>query len=124
MRRSAAAWNRNCRDRRARSASYRPAAGDCADAEAKRQFLALLARVIAEDVEVIDRHASAKIERLEQAIADAREISNRINAWESLWPFAELERRHGDQFSPPFRQRIAEAKAMTADGLSRRAGAP
>lgn len=85
------------------------------EAEAKRQFLALLTRLIAEDIEVIDRRASAKVERLEQAIADARELSNRVNAWESLWPFAELESRHGDQFSPPFRKRILEAKAMTAD---------
>jgi Asp-tRNA(Asn)/Glu-tRNA(Gln) amidotransferase A subunit family amidase len=86
-----------------------------ADAEAKRQFLALLARLIGEDVQIVDRRASPRIERLEHAIADAREVSNRINAWESLWPFAELQQRHGDQFSEAYRDRMASAAAMTVE---------
>jgi Asp-tRNA(Asn)/Glu-tRNA(Gln) amidotransferase A subunit family amidase len=86
-----------------------------ADAEAKRQFLALLARLIGEDVQIVDRRSSARIERLEQAIADARKVSNRINGWEGLWPFAELQFRHGDQFSDAYRERMAAAAAMTPD---------
>jgi Asp-tRNA(Asn)/Glu-tRNA(Gln) amidotransferase A subunit family amidase len=86
-----------------------------ADAEAKRQFLALLARLIGEDVQIVDRRSSPRIERLEHAIVNAREVSNRINAWEGLWPFAELQLRHGDQFSAAYRERMAAAAAMTAD---------
>jgi Asp-tRNA(Asn)/Glu-tRNA(Gln) amidotransferase A subunit family amidase len=86
-----------------------------ADAEAKRQFLARLARLIGDNVQIVDRRSSPRLERLEHAIADAREVSNRINAWEGLWPFAELQQRHGDQFSDAYRDRMASAAAMTAD---------
>jgi Asp-tRNA(Asn)/Glu-tRNA(Gln) amidotransferase A subunit family amidase len=86
-----------------------------ADAEAKRQFMALLARLIGEGTQIVDRRASARIERLEHAIVDARDVSSRINAWEGLWPFAELQQRHGDQFSESYRERMRIAASMTAD---------
>jgi Asp-tRNA(Asn)/Glu-tRNA(Gln) amidotransferase A subunit family amidase len=86
-----------------------------ADAEAKRQFMALLARLIGEGVQIVDRRASPHIERLEHAITDARDVSSRINAWEGLWPFAELQQRHGDQFSESYRGRMRIAAEMTAD---------
>lgn len=86
-----------------------------ADAESKRQFLALVARLIGEGVQVVDRRASGRIERLEHAIADAREVSTRINAWEGLWPFAELQHRHGDKFSEIYRGRMKVAASMTMD---------
>ena len=79
---------------------------DKADAEAKRQFMAVVARLIGEGVQILDRRASGRIERLEHAIADAREVSQRINAWESIWPLGELFHRHGDQFSEIYRERI------------------
>jgi len=88
---------------------------DTADAEAKRQFLALLARLIGEGVQIIDRRASGRIERLEHALADAREVSQRINAWEALWPLGELFHRHGDRFSEIYRERIRFAQTMSAD---------
>jgi Asp-tRNA(Asn)/Glu-tRNA(Gln) amidotransferase A subunit family amidase len=88
---------------------------DKADAEAKRQFLAFLARLIGEDVQIVDRRASGRIERLEHAIADAREVSMRINAWESIWPLGELFHRRGDQFSETYRGRMKLAKSMTMD---------
>ena len=86
-----------------------------ADAEAKRQFVAMLARLIGDDLQIVDRRASRRVDHLEQAIVDARELSSKINAWEGLWPFAELQQRHGDQFSPTYRERMALAAAMTAD---------
>jgi len=86
-----------------------------ADAEAKRQFMALLARLIGEGTQIVDRRASARIERLEHAIVDARDVSSRINAWEGLWPFAELQQRHGDQFSESYRERMRIAASMTPD---------
>jgi Asp-tRNA(Asn)/Glu-tRNA(Gln) amidotransferase A subunit family amidase len=88
---------------------------DGADAEAKRQFLAMLARLIGEGVTLVNRHESKRIERLEQAIADARGISTRINAWEGLWPFAELRHRRGNEISETYRARIVEAEQMTID---------
>jgi Asp-tRNA(Asn)/Glu-tRNA(Gln) amidotransferase A subunit family amidase len=86
-----------------------------ADAETKRQFMALVARVIGEDVQIVDRRASGRIDRLEHAIADGREVSMRINAWESLWPLGELFHRHGDQFSETYRGRMKLATSMTMD---------
>jgi Asp-tRNA(Asn)/Glu-tRNA(Gln) amidotransferase A subunit family amidase len=86
-----------------------------ADEEAKRQFLALLARLIGQDVTLINRHESKRIERLEQSLQDAREISGRINAYEGLWPFAELRHRHNDQISATYRERIIEAEKMSID---------
>lgn len=86
-----------------------------ADAEAKRRFLALLARLIGEGIQVVDRRASSKVERLERVIADARAVSIKINAWESLWPFADLELRHGERFSPTYRERMKLATSMTVD---------
>jgi Asp-tRNA(Asn)/Glu-tRNA(Gln) amidotransferase A subunit family amidase len=88
---------------------------DVADEEAKRQFLALLARLIGDDVTLVNRHDSKRIERLEQSIANAREISARINAYEGLWPFSELRHRRGDEISPGYRERILSAETMTID---------
>ena len=86
-----------------------------ADDQAKRQFMALLARLIGEEVTIVNRHESKRIEWLDQAIASAREISFRVNAYEGLWPFAELRHRHGDKISPGYRARIIEGEAMTID---------
>jgi Asp-tRNA(Asn)/Glu-tRNA(Gln) amidotransferase A subunit family amidase len=86
-----------------------------ANAEAKRQFLALVARLIGEGVQILDRRASGRIERLEHAIADAREVSMRINGWEGLWPLGELYSRHGDKFSPMYQERMKLAFAMSMD---------
>jgi Asp-tRNA(Asn)/Glu-tRNA(Gln) amidotransferase A subunit family amidase len=86
-----------------------------ADGETKRQFVALIARLIGDGVQILDRRSSGRIERLEHAIADAREVSVRVNAWESLWPFAELYQRRGDQFSDIYRDRMKVATGMTMD---------
>jgi Asp-tRNA(Asn)/Glu-tRNA(Gln) amidotransferase A subunit family amidase len=88
---------------------------DQVEAETKRQFQALMARLIGKGVQIVDRRASGRIERLEQAIADAAEVSAHINAWERLWPLGELFHRHGDQFSPVYRERMHIFATMTMD---------
>jgi Asp-tRNA(Asn)/Glu-tRNA(Gln) amidotransferase A subunit family amidase len=86
-----------------------------ADPEAKRQFMTVVARLIGEGVQIADRRASGRIERLEHAVVDARDVSSRINAWEGLWPFAELQHRQGDKFSESYRGRMKIATSMTVD---------
>ena len=86
-----------------------------ADAEAKAAFAAQLEALRAAGIALIDRRGSTRVERLEQALAEAAEVSRRINDWEKLWPFAELDDRAGAGLSPGLRKDIAAGRAMMPD---------
>jgi Asp-tRNA(Asn)/Glu-tRNA(Gln) amidotransferase A subunit family amidase len=86
-----------------------------ADAEAKSALAAQLEALKATGIELIDRRSSARVDRLEQALAEASDVSRRINDWEKLWPFAELDDRAGEGLSPGLRKDIAAGRAMTPD---------
>jgi Asp-tRNA(Asn)/Glu-tRNA(Gln) amidotransferase A subunit family amidase len=86
-----------------------------ADPGSKREFQAFLKRLAAAGVELIDRRSSDRVDQLERAIADAGDISQRINDWEKLWPFAELDLRKGKGLSDGLRKGIAAGRRMTPD---------
>jgi Asp-tRNA(Asn)/Glu-tRNA(Gln) amidotransferase A subunit family amidase len=86
-----------------------------ADAGARAAFEAYLGVLSAAGIALVDRRASRRVERLEQAIAEATEVSRRINDWEKLWPLAELDHRAGAGLSPGLRKDIAAGRAMTPD---------
>ena len=86
-----------------------------ADADAKRQFAALAELLASLGVTVIDRRSSQRVERLEQAIAEAMPITRAINCFESHWPLVELAHRRADGLSEIARERVAQARKMTVD---------
>jgi Asp-tRNA(Asn)/Glu-tRNA(Gln) amidotransferase A subunit family amidase len=83
--------------------------------EAKAAFSAYLTRLAAAGVSLVDRSSSEMVETLERAIADASDVSRRINDWEKAWPFAELEHRAGERLSATFRKAVAAGRRMTPD---------
>jgi Asp-tRNA(Asn)/Glu-tRNA(Gln) amidotransferase A subunit family amidase len=88
---------------------------EVADADAKCQFGAFVEHLAALGVRMLDRRASHRIERLEQAIATAMPVTRAINNFESQWPLVELAHRHADGLSEAMRERAAKARAMTSD---------
>jgi Asp-tRNA(Asn)/Glu-tRNA(Gln) amidotransferase A subunit family amidase len=86
-----------------------------ADENAKAALHSFLGVLSAAGVALVDRKSSHRVAALEQAIAEALEICNRIAAWEGLWPFAELAVRSAAGLSTGLRERMAAARAMTPD---------
>jgi Asp-tRNA(Asn)/Glu-tRNA(Gln) amidotransferase A subunit family amidase len=86
-----------------------------ADEDAKAALTAYLDKLAEAGVRLQLRTDSRRIEVLESAIAAAGEVSQRINDWEKLWPFAELELREGAKLSPRLRADIVVGRAMTPD---------
>ena len=86
-----------------------------AEEGAKAALQTFLGRLSDAGVALVDRKSSHRVAALEQAIADALEICNRIAAWEGLWPFAELATRAADGMSEGLRNRMVQARAMTPD---------
>jgi Asp-tRNA(Asn)/Glu-tRNA(Gln) amidotransferase A subunit family amidase len=86
-----------------------------ADEEAKRAFRTALDRLAAAGVKLIDRRSSKRVERLEQTIVDAREISRLICAYEALWPFGELDQRKVPGLSKAMQERVADGRKVSAD---------
>jgi Asp-tRNA(Asn)/Glu-tRNA(Gln) amidotransferase A subunit family amidase len=97
-------------------ATLRTAGWALLDDASKVAFERFLERLRAGGVRLIGEEDSARVAQLERAIANAREVSQGISAWEMLWPHAELDHRAGDgRISAPLRRDIARGRAMTAD---------
>jgi Asp-tRNA(Asn)/Glu-tRNA(Gln) amidotransferase A subunit family amidase len=75
-------------------------------------FVAVLARG---GIAIADANSSPLVAQLEAVIADASDVSSRINDWEKLWPFAELDRRDGARLSAGLGRGIAAGRAMDPD---------
>ena len=86
-----------------------------ADDAAKAALDTFLGRLRAQGIALVDRRSQHRVELLERAIADALAVSQQINNWEKLWPFAELDHRNGADLTPGFRDEIAAGRAMTPD---------
>ncbi len=85
------------------------------DEESKRAFATALERLRGAGVKLIDRRSSKRVERLEQTIVDAREISRLICAYEALWPFGELDYRKLPGLSKAMQDRVADGRKISAD---------
>jgi Asp-tRNA(Asn)/Glu-tRNA(Gln) amidotransferase A subunit family amidase len=66
-------------------------------------------------VKLVGRKSSKRVERLEQTIADAREISRLICAYEARWPFGELDYRKVPGLSRAMQERVADGRKVSAD---------
>jgi Asp-tRNA(Asn)/Glu-tRNA(Gln) amidotransferase A subunit family amidase len=86
-----------------------------ADEAAKAALQSYLGVLSAAGVKLIDRKSSHRVAALEDAIADALGICNRIANWESLWPFLDLELRSASGLSDGLRARMLKAREMTPD---------
>jgi Asp-tRNA(Asn)/Glu-tRNA(Gln) amidotransferase A subunit family amidase len=86
-----------------------------ATAGAKQALSGALKKLRAAGVAIATRHDDPKVAALEAAIAGARELSNRINAWEWRWPINTYRWRDLTKLSRSTLERGAQAEAMTLD---------
>ncbi len=70
-------------------------------------------------IEVLTRHSYWKIAAVEAAIAQARSITMRLNAWEWRWPLNTYRERDAEKLSRAMLDRLAEAEAMTLSDYRR-----
>jgi Asp-tRNA(Asn)/Glu-tRNA(Gln) amidotransferase A subunit family amidase len=82
---------------------------------ARAAFETARQRLAALGIELTDRTGDPEIEALEQALTDALPLTLRINAWESAWPLGAYAAKGEQQLSQPARDRLAQARKMTAD---------
>ncbi|HZP79851.1 MAG TPA: amidase [Pseudolabrys sp.] len=83
-----------------------------ASAEAKAALSDAMARL---GIEIATRRSHAEIAKVEDAIADARALSLRLNAWESRWPLNTYRDRDASKLSKAMLDRLTQAEAMTLD---------
>jgi Asp-tRNA(Asn)/Glu-tRNA(Gln) amidotransferase A subunit family amidase len=86
---------------------------------AKAAFHEASARLKSAGVALASRHESAKIAAVEDAIADARELSHNIIAWESRWPLNTYRARDVGKLSQAMLDLAARADALTLDDYRR-----
>jgi Asp-tRNA(Asn)/Glu-tRNA(Gln) amidotransferase A subunit family amidase len=95
-----------------------------ASASAKAATADALARIRSAGIEVATGQSHAKVAALAAAIAQARPLSMRINAWESRWPLNTYRTRDAAKLSRAMLDRLAEAESMSLeqyrDDLARR----
>ena len=85
-----------------------------ASADARAAMTDALARCKAAGIDVVAR-SDVKVAGVEDAIAQARPLSMRINGWESRWPLNTYRERDASKISKVMLARLAEAEAMTLD---------
>ena len=86
-----------------------------ASADAKQAMTDALARFRSAGIDVLTRQSHVKVAEVEAAIAQARELSMRINGWESRWPLNTYRERDASKLSQVMLARLAEAEAMSLD---------
>jgi Asp-tRNA(Asn)/Glu-tRNA(Gln) amidotransferase A subunit family amidase len=96
-----------------RLAVLETAGWDKASDGARTAFAAARRRLGELDCEIADRRRDAKIETLEQAIAEAVPLTFRILDWELRWPLGSYEKHAG--LSDALRQRLAGARKLSLD---------
>src|SRR5207253_6595347 len=82
---------------------------------AKQALAGAIDKLRAAGIAIATRQDDAKIAAVEASIAGARELSNRINAWEWRWPINTYRARDITKLSKSTLERGAQAEAMTLD---------
>ncbi|TMJ26776.1 MAG: amidase, partial [Alphaproteobacteria bacterium] len=90
-----------------------------ASSGAKEAMGDAVARCRAAGIEVITRQSHPKVDAVEGAIAQARAITMRLNAWEWRWPLNTYRERDAKKLSRAMLDRLAEAEAMSLDDYRR-----
>ena len=86
-----------------------------ATAAAKQEMETALKRLAAAGAEIRTRQNDPKVAAVETAIAQARQRSADINAWESRWPLNTYRDKDASKLSSAALERLAQAERMTID---------
>jgi Asp-tRNA(Asn)/Glu-tRNA(Gln) amidotransferase A subunit family amidase len=86
-----------------------------ASSDAKEALQESMAHLSRNSVDVITRRSDKLVAAVEEAIANARSLSIRINAWESRWPLNTYRNRDAGKLSRAMLDRLAQAEAMGLD---------
>jgi Asp-tRNA(Asn)/Glu-tRNA(Gln) amidotransferase A subunit family amidase len=86
---------------------------------AKEAFQEALAVLKSAGVTLVSRRESKTVGVVEDAIADARDLSHNIIAWESRWPLNTYRARDMSKLSQPMLELAARAEALTLDDYRR-----
>jgi Asp-tRNA(Asn)/Glu-tRNA(Gln) amidotransferase A subunit family amidase len=78
-----------------------------------------LARCKSAGITVLARDTDAKVAAVENAIKGARDLSMRLNGWESRWPLNTYRNRDAGKLSRVMLERLKEAEAMSLDDYRR-----
>ncbi|RAI44875.1 amidase [Rhodoplanes roseus] len=73
-------------------------------------------RLARQGLAVVTRRTDPRVEAVEQGIVDAWPLSNRINAFESIWPYKDYRARDAEKLSQSCRDRLDEAATIGLDG--------
>jgi Asp-tRNA(Asn)/Glu-tRNA(Gln) amidotransferase A subunit family amidase len=86
-----------------------------ASTEAKQAVQETMAHFSRAGIDIITRRSDRLVDTVEEAIANARALSIRINAWESRWPLNTYRSRDAGKLSHAMLARLAQAEAMSLD---------
>ncbi len=86
-----------------------------ASAEARQALQDSVARLSRNGVDIVTRSSDRLVDAVEEAIANARALSIRINTWESRWPLNTYRNRDAGKLSRAMLTRLAQAEAMSLD---------
>jgi len=86
-----------------------------ASSEAKQALQQSLACLSSNGVDVVTRRSDKLVGAVEDAIANARTLSIRINTWESRWPLNTYRNRDAGKLSRAMLERLAQAEEMSLD---------
>ena len=80
--------------------------------QALQESMALLSR---DGIDIVTRRSDGMVGAVEEAIANARPLSVRINTWESRWPLNVYRNRDAGKLSRAMLDRLAQAETMSLD---------
>jgi Asp-tRNA(Asn)/Glu-tRNA(Gln) amidotransferase A subunit family amidase len=83
-----------------------------ASAEAKQALQESMARLTRDGIDIVTRRSDRLVDTVEEAIANARSLSIRINTWESRWPLNTYRNRDAGKLSRAMLARLAQAEGM------------
>ena len=82
---------------------------------AKAALAEVVVRLRSDDVVIVDRHSNALVGEVEAELEKARDITDRVNAWESRWPLNTYRDKDSASLSKIMLDRLAKAESMTID---------
>jgi Asp-tRNA(Asn)/Glu-tRNA(Gln) amidotransferase A subunit family amidase len=92
---------------------------ELASEEAKAGFEEVVAHLRAENVAIVSRHNNPLVAEIENELAKARSITDRVNAWESRWPLNTYREKNAAGLSHLMLERLKQAESMTPDAYRR-----
>jgi Asp-tRNA(Asn)/Glu-tRNA(Gln) amidotransferase A subunit family amidase len=82
---------------------------------AMRAFGEVVERLRGDGIAILDRHNNALVAEIEGELEKARDITDRVNAWESRWPLNTYRDKNASGLSKIMLDRLAKAESMSID---------